>query len=232
MPPPQLIERVSSGSISADASLLSPARSTTISTPCKISGSKSRMSSAMIAAFSLSAILSTRSLPKKNRSRAIREWPRSSSFLHSGTPMYPPAPATNTFAIDYGPLSARRCRRRGDLPECTLYSWCSVVHLEEGLHDPVALVLGHIIVDRQGEHTVGTRLASRQRHIMARGVGAHMVTWRAIILPDVQVFFGERCRHVVSVEPELAFVDEYREVEPDRVLVVWSRCNRQTRQFG
>src|SRR5260370_14642795 len=144
--------------------------------------------------------------------------------------MWPPAPATNTFAIGCEPPSARGCRRRGGLPECALYSWCSVLHLEEGLHDPDALVLGHIIVDRQREHTVGTSLASRQRHIMARGVGAHLVTWRAVILSDVQVFLGERCRYIISVQPELAFIDEHREVEPDRVLIVWLRCNRQTRQ--
>src|SRR5207248_9665134 len=100
------------------------------------------------------------------------------------------------------------------LPECALYSWCGVVHFEEGLHNPVALVLGHIIVDRQGEHAEGTRFASRQRYLMARSVGAHMVTWRAVVLSDVQVFLGERCRRVVCVEPELALVHQHRGVEP------------------
>src|SRR5260370_5193679 len=144
--------------------------------------------------------------------------------------MWPPAPAANTFAIGCDPPSARGCRRRGGLPECALYSWCSVVHLEEGLHDPDALVLGHIIVDRQREHTVGTSLASRQRHIMARGVGAHLVTWRAVILSGVQGFLWGRCRLITSGHPAPAFIAAHPAGGPRPGPTVGRPCDRDDRE--
>jgi hypothetical protein len=103
------------------------------------------------------------------------------------------------------------------------------MHFKEALHNPIALLLGHIVVNRQAKDAVGSRFRERQRRAMTGPVRSHMMAWRAIIFSKEKIFLFQCSGHGVAIESKLTVINYNREVPPDRVLVEGCCCHRQTR---